>query len=82
MFLSTANCLQLPLRKSPRNNAISPEIKIFFFEECIELLVGSRLSKAVLSIPTLVYIALRQTETEFTLGNVQLQESGRALQAQ
>ena len=59
-------------RKSRKNNGISPEMKKSFKKISSCLLVVACLS--LVSIPSLVYIVLRQTskETRFTLDNAQI----------
>ena len=59
-------------RKSRKNNGISPEMKKSFKKISSCLLVVACLS--LMSIPTLVYIVLRQTskETRFTLDDAQI----------
>ena len=59
-------------RKSPKNNGISPEMKKSFKKISSCLLVVACLS--LMSIPTLVYIVLRQNskETRFTLDDAQI----------
>ena len=59
-------------RKSRKNNGISPDMKKSFKKISSCLLVVACLS--LMSIPSLVYIVLRQTskETRFTLGNAQI----------